>query len=239
MPPFSPYKPISPLISTQGWGMYDPKDYAQFGYDRHNGNDYKLGSDSLARAPFAGTIIRTGNQPTGGGIFCGLLSAVQYDFSTFTSKTPDGVTVTFPTATCYVLMDFLHMKSLKVVEGQTVKVGDVLGVQDNTGFSTGPHTHIQSRREILLPAPKDTPASYRYLGNNILMDVDKNDANNTFDIAPFWNSLYAKDVPTVADIITVASHGVAVTQKLPPAQEAQSLGFFAQLLSSLLKWIQK
>jgi len=42
------------------------------------------------------------------------------------------------------------MKSLNVAEGQAVKLGDVLAVGDKTGFSTGPHTRNQPRREYRL-----------------------------------------------------------------------------------------
>lgn len=204
---FAPYYPVLPFKLNQAWGTFDPKDYSQFGYDRHNGVDAAIGSDKVVRAPFDGVIVRIGDQPTGGGIFCGLLSTDDYEFDAFTCKTPEGLEISFPAETCLVLMDFLHMESLNVVEGTIVKTGDVLGIQDNTGFSTGPHTHIQPRREILKPiAPGQTvnPA-YRVLGDNYLEDVDKNDANNTFDPTSFWNGKYAASIPVAEQVIQHAA----------------------------------
>lgn len=36
---------------------------------------------------------------------------------------------------------YWHMASFSVTSGQSVKAGDLLGLGDNTGFSTGPHLH--------------------------------------------------------------------------------------------------
>lgn len=156
--------PAKPYKLNQPWGVYNPEVYSRFGFTSHNGVDIALGYDKTVRAPFEGTVIRIGNQPNGGGIFVGLLSE-EYEFADTNAR---------------VLADFLHMQSLSVTEGQKVKVGDVLGIADNTGFSTGPHTHIQFRRVNWDGTTATT--------------IDKNDANNSFDPTPFWNGMYAQDV---------------------------------------------
>lgn len=46
---------------------------------------------------------------------------------------------------------FMHMDSLTVSAGQTVKKGDHLGYSGNTGRSTGPHLHLEVRN------PEDKP----------------------------------------------------------------------------------
>lgn len=209
---FYPLYPIYPYSVNQGWGTLDPKDYSQFGFTRHNGVDLKiLGSDMQVRAPFSGTVIRVGNQPTGGGIFLGLLSDDDYEFESFTCMTPGGVIVEFPATTCKVLIDFLHLEKVIAVEGQHYNERELLAIPDNTGFSTGPHCHTQWRREILEPAPANTLPSYRVLGNNILVDVDKNDANNSFDPTQFWSGSYAN---TDAHIETVLNAAADVVNKI-------------------------
>ncbi len=40
---------------------------------------------------------------------------------------------------------YAHMNSIKVVNGQRVNKGDVLGYEGTTGYSTGPHCHFEVR----------------------------------------------------------------------------------------------
>jgi murein DD-endopeptidase MepM/ murein hydrolase activator NlpD len=227
---FSPYKPIFPLVqnTSNPWGKHDPDNYHQFGFDDHNGADYAMGQDKLVRAPFAGTIIRVGNQPTGGGIFCSLLSDDIYQFAAFSSQTSDGRTIQFPASQTRVLFDFLHLESVSATEGTHYVVGDILAVQDNTGFSTGPHTHIQARRVTPHDAPPGTPPAYRYLNNQILQDFDLNTANNSFDPQLFWNIQYASVVKNVTETIAA---GQVQMQKIAaaPIPVQAKLSFLDQL----------
>lgn len=177
--------PIKPWIVTREWGVYDPI-YAQFGFKFHNGTDVALESDKLVRAPFAGTIIRAGTkengqwQPNGGGIYCGLLSDEEYLFD--------------DSKTAFVLMDELHDEKLLVSEGQHVIAGQPLAIGDNTGASTGNHTHFQLRRETKIPAPVGASNSYRFLSDSFLLqDVDKNEMNNSFDPTPYYTGTYVID----------------------------------------------
>lgn len=158
------YYPIKPYQLNQGWGVKNPI-YEQFGFSAHNGIDYAIGIGKLVCAPFAGTIYQTGNQPNGGGIYFGFLSDDTFTF-------PDGVKAR-------VLMDFLHLEKIIGKVGVPYGVGDELAIQDNTGFSTGPHTHIQPRR-------------VRYDGKRLTF-IDKNDANGSFDPTPYWNGKYSLD----------------------------------------------
>lgn len=86
-----------------------------------------------------------------------------YDF-------PDGVR-----ARVNIIMMHMDHKS-PVPVGTVLKVGDYVGVPDNTGFSTGPHTHVMGRR-------------INETGNF----VDINDADNSFDLMAYWNGFYAVD----------------------------------------------
>lgn len=158
------YYPVKPYQITQKWGISRPEVYSQFGFTQHNGEDVALGADKLVRAPFDGTVVRKGYQPLGGGIFVGIISEPMV-FN-------DGIEAR-------VLLDALHMEAIHVPEGQIVRTGDVLGIADNTGFSTGPHTHLQFRRVQWDGA--------------VITFVDKNQANDSFDPTPYWTGIYAAD----------------------------------------------
>ena len=131
---------------------------------------YKLnqawGTNKKIRAPFDGVCIKIGYQPNGGGNFLGFISKNYYEFG-------DG-------KVCQVLLDFLHCESISVKGGQDCEEGDELAIGDNTGFSTGTHTHIQPRR-----------VSWDGIS---IQTIDKNDANNSFDIVPYFTGDYAEDI---------------------------------------------
>lgn len=164
--------PTKPYIKTQAWGVHRPDVYSQFGFTDHNGEDFALGSPPELRSPFDCEVVRIGNQPKGGGIFVGIISQQEYDFD-------DGIK-------CRVLIDFLHCKEIKVNVGDKLKVGDLLAIANNTGFSTGPHTHGQYRR-------------VNWDGIKITT-IDTNNANNSFDPNPYWNGFFAVDSIVVIGI---------------------------------------
>lgn len=166
------YYPAKPFRITQAWGIYNPA-YQQFGFNRHNGIDFALGADKTLYAPCDGVIVRTGNQPTGGGIFLGLMTDVKQ----------------FNDGQFHVLIDLLHCEKFLVKEGDVVKIGQKLAIADNTGFSTGPHTHMQPRRVAswngqVAERLQWTPA-------------DKNDANGSFDPMPHFIGIHAQDYRTL------------------------------------------
>lgn len=176
MSKLSLYYPAEPYQLNQAWGIYNPA-YQQFGFSRHNGIDIALGADKKLYAPCDGTIVRHGNQPNGGGIFLGMMTG-EYDWD-------DGK--------YRVLLDFLHCETLIALEGATVKAGDLLAVADNTGFSTGPHTHIQPRRVKNWNNQSGPTLSFEL--------VDQNDANGSFDPRPYFNGYYATDANNVIGIM--------------------------------------
>ncbi|HXI98625.1 MAG TPA: M23 family metallopeptidase [Gemmatimonadaceae bacterium] len=177
-----PY-PVKPWLQTQAWGVLNPA-YQQFGFSRHNGNDVALGADKLIRAPFPGTInyVATKDnglwQPNGGGVFVSLLSKDEYHFD-------DGVIA-------YVMADFLHLEQPLVALGDEALLGTVLAIADNTGFSTGPHTHIQLRR--VQKGTSDSPRFTRPGEDDGYVLVDHNDANNSFNPTPYFTNTYAVDI---------------------------------------------
>lgn len=173
--------PAKPFIVRQGWGIYNPA-YLRFKFSKHNGVDFLPGEDNVLRAAVAGKVIRVDNFPTGGGIFVSTITDLEYDeWDAPLSQTKSRV-----------ILDYLHCEKILVQEGQHVNVGDIIAIPDNTGFSTGPHTHMQGRRAI---------GWNGQVGNNLFWEnVDKNEANNSFDPTPYWNGYYAKDVKKIVGI---------------------------------------
>lgn len=170
---FRLYYTAKPYVLNQGWGIRNPV-YDQFGFTRHNGIDIALGRDKSLYAPFNGTIVRLGFQPNGGGNFFGLMSDTVYSF-------PDGE--------FRVLMDFLHCESIAVKEGDKMKTGDFMAIADNTGLTTGPHTHLQPRRVKYWNGLS---------GDNLAWTPeDVNDANGSFNPVPYFTGVYAVDYNTL------------------------------------------
>lgn len=164
---FEWFLPTKPFKINQVWGIFNPA-YQQFGFSRHNGIDDGIATGTPLLCPQDGTVVTVATkengkwQPNGGGNYVSIVTNDLWMFD-------DG-------DAAYVLIDFLHCKSISVVEGQQVIVGDELAIANNTGFSTGPHTHIQFRRV-------DNPKT--------LGVIDKNDANNSIDPMPYCNNVYA------------------------------------------------
>lgn len=162
MKQFSLSYPVRPHEVTRAWGVHDEL-YRAFGFERHNGIDIALHEGQEIRAPFTGTVTLIGNQPKGSGIFLCLLSREPYDF-------PDG-------KRALVELTFMHLKETCVRESVRVTEGTLIARGGNTGRSTAPHLHLAPKRV------KRGIIGYR--------DLDRNDANNTFDPDPYWSGVYA------------------------------------------------
>lgn len=189
--------PVTTFKLNQEFGVYRPEVYSQFGFNRHNGIDIALGSDSMIYAPLNGQIIRTGNQPNGGGVFFGFLSDKTFTFD-------DGVMA-------QVLIDFLHLDHIIGKVTVAYKTGDLLAKADNTGFSTGPHTHMQFRR-------------VRYDGK-VVTTIDVNDANNSFDPKTYWNGTYPNSsvYSSPEPISALPVHFINFQKALDEFQKAEGL----------------
>lgn len=152
-----------PWVVTQKWGVKD-RAYERFGFTHHNGTDIKHGYNSRLRAPFSYAVVGTMYQAEGGGNVLSIVSEGQFE-------APDG-------QPAHVRIDYLHLSRYLKVQGSG-GTGDLLCLAGNTGYSTGPHTHIQHRwvRRI----------------KGRWVDVEKNDANNSFDPTPFYTGEFAVD----------------------------------------------
>ncbi|MBU2103897.1 M23 family metallopeptidase [Patescibacteria group bacterium] len=155
--------PVSPHVVTRAWGVADEL-YKEFGFLKHNGIDLALSEGQEIRAPFDCAVSLVGNQPKGSGLFVCLLSTAAYDF-------PDGVRAR-------VELSFMHLSRTPVSKGMRLGAGAVFAYGGHTGRATGPHVHIAPKRV------KKGVIGYR--------DLDRNDANNTFDPDPYWIQDYAR-----------------------------------------------
>lgn len=180
------YYPTKPFVVTQAWGVFneDPKNpghsiYEPFGFTLHNGTDARVDAPYAketyhVHAPFPALVVDIGYHPKGSGIYLSILSDGYFDFR-------DGVRAR-------VLMDFLHLKKTLAPIRAHVEVGELLAMADNTGFSTGLHTHIQARRV------KGEAGALTF--------ADRNQANNSFDTMVYSKGLSAIDRATFTTIIT-------------------------------------
>lgn len=155
---FELYYPARPFVTTQAWGIKNPS-YEQFGFTHHNGVDFAVDADGVVLAPCEAEVIEVGFN-AGAGNYVKL-------------KTPEVICEGVP---CFVILFFMHARNVLVKTGQKVVVGDTLFIADNTGFSTGPHTHLSTYR------------INKFLNQ---LDLDKK-TNYTFDPAKYFNKKYAE-----------------------------------------------
>ena len=203
------YYPVNPHKINRAWGVPDPL-YKQFGFDRHNGVDLNLINGQQIFAPIHSSVINVGNQPNGSGIFVSIISDDQYQFD-------DG-------KSAYVLLEFFHCQKILVNIGDTVMVGQPIALGDNTGCTTGSHTHMQPRR-MNLSQVADTAGISAYRIRNVnyaLMPVDINDANNTFDPESYWNKQYANQ-DTTAQAAKLQQMIQTLNQKLQELRQARGI----------------
>lgn len=68
------------------------------------------------------------------GLGIGITSQQKYDVTD---------TTTNKEANCKIKLRYWHLAGMNVKIGQIIKVGDLIGWADNTGFSTGTHVHFE------------------------------------------------------------------------------------------------
>lgn len=158
---------------TQFFGA-NPASYAKFGLKGHNGVDWGLLNGTQIVSGADGTVMETGNDTNGYGIYLKVLHAG-----------------------CLTI--YAHLKELKVKRGDRVVSGQLIGISDNTGNSTGPHLHFGI-------APCDASGNKTEysngfagyidpLGNKVTWDIKKITqpvnpiAPPTTDRRPYWFDL--------------------------------------------------
>jgi len=132
-------KPVKNARVSQEFGEpasdYLKRKYKEFGLvDRdgkafHNGIDFATPKGQKCFAVFDGTVTR---------VRLGSPSAGNYVIYRTDEFSVEGRAV-------YLEFRYLHLWKTKVKVGERVKLGDVIGLIDSTGFSTGHHLHFDVR----------------------------------------------------------------------------------------------
>ena len=105
---------------SQAFGN-NPAYYSQFGFKGHEGVDWATPNGVKVFAPFDAVVVRDNDNPKG-------------------DNYGEYVVLWDPAQKCAVW--FCHLKENYVSVNQQVKKGDVIGLTDNTGNTTGPHLHV-------------------------------------------------------------------------------------------------
>lgn len=117
--------PLAKIVITQYFGntafaSANPQVYNGSG---HNGVDFGAAVGTEVKAALSGTVLGAGNTDTAcQGASYGKWVLIQH---------PNGLTTLYA-----------HLSLIKVVAGQTVTTGEVVGYSGSTGYSTGPHLHF-------------------------------------------------------------------------------------------------
>jgi hypothetical protein len=174
------YWPIKPFVITQRWGNPTDAYSTQFGdpsFKRHNGIDANVGRSGPISyqtqfpiyCPVEGFRVESVSyEKNGGGNQVSLVSL-------------DPILV--GDMLCYARIWLCHGKKVLVKENYRPKLGELLMIGNNTGFSTGPHPH----------------GLYRVDGYGD--KIDRNDATGSIDPAPYFAKEYAVDKASVSLLI--------------------------------------
>lgn len=182
--------PFKPYIITQHWGNPNPAYSNQFNdtnFKLHNGVDANVGRTGSIEyqtqfpvyCPVEGfTVMQVDFAPKGGGNELWLISDESLEMFE---------------KTVHALIPLCHAKKIFVKAGDKPKVGELLMMANNTGFSTGPHTHMGLYR-------------VDYNGHSFTK-LDTNQAEGSFSPELFFNGKYAVDV---ADVSTLVKNGLTL-----------------------------
>lgn len=121
------YRSVKRNLLTQGFGLANtvpsllPK-YQSFGLKSHNGVDWSTesGDDVRFNTDGKGKVIEVSIDSAGGLGVVVMFCADGKSWKTY----------------------YWHLKEFRVKVGEIIKIGDLIGLADNTGWSTGNHLHF-------------------------------------------------------------------------------------------------
>lgn len=176
------YLPFKPFFITQHWGNPNPMYSGHFGnpnFKRHNGTDAVTGyldhqgkprTEFPVYCPVEGfRVTEVAFYPKGGGNQMTLISKEKMQIGD---------------KKCYVSILLCHAKKILVPVGYEPAVGEILMIADNTGFSTGLHTHIGMYR---------LDDKYR--------KIDSNEATGSYNLETLFSTEFAVDVASTQTLI--------------------------------------
>ena len=102
----------------------------------HNGADWPIPSGTPVQTVMAGKVVYAGFEASGGA-WGGLVVIENGDYQVW----------------------YGHMEQVNVVAGQIVNHGDIVGLSDNLGNSTGPHLHLGVKMKGTDANGNDQPAT--------------------------------------------------------------------------------
>lgn len=167
-----------PYTKSQGFGE-NPEFYKPIGLAFHNGDDYACKTGTAIYAVADGIVTSAEskykeNDKTGYGNQVGLLCPIDE-------------------ANVYYDVIYGHLLAVYVALGQEVRQGQLLGLTDNTGFSTGPHLHFGARKVMRKTAQAGD--SFRiYLGQTYVIENGTNGVFGYVDPTPLFQDAPGKEV---------------------------------------------
>lgn len=169
------FYPTDSYFVGQKFGQCSPAvcaKYKEFGLKAHNGEDLHAPDGAIVRAAHDGVVTFAGEDGAGG-----LIVVIR----TLDKRVYGLNGAYFKSIYCH-----LKKNSFRVKASQKVKVGDIIALADNTGFSSGSHLHFG-----LKPV---RPGEQDWVWDNVEQD---NGYRGAIDPAPYWNKIHAKDAQTV------------------------------------------
>lgn len=145
---------------------YD-KLYAHFGMLGHNGTDLMAGEQNIYAA-CDGIVVEKQEVPAR-GFGVGILTNEQYDFGTY--------------GTHYIKLRYWHLKSFACEVGDKITVGQIIGVTNNTGYSSGNHLHFEGQ-----PMDKDS-------GGHPILANPLGSIAGAINLELYFTGAYADEVP--------------------------------------------
>lgn len=150
--------------------------YQQFGMSGHNGDDLRAGEQNCYAAQ-DGVVIEKQIVPAR-GLGIGILTNGQVDLGAH------GVH--------FAKLRYWHLKVMYVEVGDVIKAGQLIGVTDSTGYSSGNHLHFE-----LQPMDKDAGGhpfiTYYPVGEPGVIA-------GAIDPTPFFIGSYATDIPKLISL---------------------------------------